>query len=123
MKKVFFFLLVSFASVTVNAQLKNTKWKGTIQVDDKIDVVFDYKSDTLEVSNTADGSNIETMTYAVKDSVITLKKVYGQSSCDGTSTGKYKFAIKNDVLFLTQISDTCNDRTSALSNSKWTKIN
>ncbi len=51
MKKTLFVLLVSFASVAVNAQLKNTKWKGTIQTDDKIDVVFDYKTDTLEVSN------------------------------------------------------------------------
>lgn len=122
MKKSLIFLLAAFASVTLNAQLKNTKWKGTIQTDNKIDVVFDYRSDTLEVSNTGDGSNIETMTYTVKDGVITLKKVYGQSSCDATSTGKYKFEIKDDVLFLTQISDTCNDRTSALSDSKWTRI-
>ena len=123
MKKALFFLLVAFASVTVRAQLKNTKWKGTIQTDNTIDVVFNYKSDTLEVSSAGDGSNIETMTYTVKDGVMSLRKVYGQSSCDATSTGKYKFEIKEGVLFLTQVSDVCNDRTSALSNSKWTKIN
>jgi len=123
MKKVFFIFLVSFASLTVHAQLKNTKWKGTIQTDNTIDVVFDYKSDTLEVSSAGDGSNIETMTYTVKDGVISLKKVYGQSSCDGAGVGKYKFEIKDNVLFFTQVADSCNDRTSALSNSKWTKIN
>lgn len=122
MKKVAFVFLVSFASVAVHAQLKNTKWRGTIKADNTIDAVFNYKTDTLDVSNIADGSNIETMTYTLKDSVLTLQKIYGQSNCDGTSIGKYKFYIKNDVLNLTLISDICNDRTSALSNSKWNKM-
>lgn len=122
MKKALLIFLVSFASVIVHAQLKNTKWKGTIQAENKIDVVFDYRSDTLEVSNTADGSNIETMTYAAKDGVLTLQKIYGQSSCDGAGTGKYKFEIKNDLLYIKLISDSCNDRTSALNNSKWSKL-
>lgn len=122
MKKAVLFFLVSFALVTVHAQLKNTKWKGTIQADNKIDVVFNYRSDTLNVLNTADGSDIETMTYAVKDSVLTLQKIYGHSDCDGTGTGKYKFEIKDNLLYITLISDSCNDRSSALNNSKWAKI-
>ncbi|WP_018612872.1 hypothetical protein [Segetibacter koreensis] len=122
MKKVMFFLLVSFVSVTVNAQLKNTKWKGTIQADNKIDVIFNYRNDTLDVSNTADGSNIETMTYAIKDTVLTLQKIYGQSDCDGTGSGKYKFEINGDLLSISLLSDVCNDRSSALNNSKWVKI-
>ena len=122
MKKTGFLLLVSFAFVTVNAQLKNTKWKGTIKADEKYDVVFDYKNDTLEVSSADDGSNIETLTYAVKDSVLTLQKVYGKSNCDGTSIGKYNFHVKDNLLYVTLISDICDDRTSALNNSKWTKV-
>ncbi|MEJ7680364.1 MAG: hypothetical protein WKG06_21420 [Segetibacter sp.] len=122
MKKIVFFFIISFASFTLNAQLKNTKWKGTIQADNKIDVVFNYRSDTLDVSNIADGSNIETMTYTVKDSILTLQKIYGQSDCDSTGTGKYKFEVKDDLLYITLISDTCDDRSSALNNSKWGKI-
>ncbi len=122
MKKAFIISLALFASVTVHAQLKNTKWKGTIQADNKIDVVFNYSNDTLDVSNTADGSNIETMTYTVKDSILTLQKIYGKSDCDGTGTGKYRFEIKDELLYITLISDVCNDRSSALNNSKWTKM-
>ena len=74
MKEIIFIFLISLASITVHAQLKNTKWKGTIHSDNDIDVVFDYRSDTLEVLNISDGSNLETMTYAIKDSVLSMKK-------------------------------------------------
>ena len=121
MKKLVFIFLASLVSMAVRAQLNNTKWKGTIHSDNDIDVVFNYRSDTLEVTNTSDNSNVETMTYTAKDNVLTLKKIYGQSNCDVTGTGKYKFEVKNDLLYITLISDSCEDRTSALSNSKWIK--
>lgn len=115
------FVFLAFTSVTVNAQLKNTKWKGTIQADNNMNVILNYKTDTLNVSNADDGSNIETMTYTVKDSVVTLQKVYGQSNCDGIGKGKYNFDIKNDLLYLKLLSDSCSDRSGALNNSTWMK--
>src|SRR4051812_11602282 len=121
MKTALFILLVTCTSASSHAQLKNTKWKGTIQADNKIDVIFNYRADTVEVSNSADGSNIETMTYTVKDSVLTFQKIYGQSNCGGTTGGTYKYAVKDDALYLTLISDSCSDRSSALSNSKWAR--
>ena len=122
MKEIIFIFLVTLISITVNAQLKNTKWKGTIHSDNDIDVVFDYRSDTLQVINVADSSNLETMTYAIKDSVLSLQKIYGQSACNVTGKGKYKFEIKDDLLYITLLSDDCNDRSSALNNSKWIKM-
>ena len=121
MKTALFILLVTCTSVSLHAQLKNTKWKGTIQADNKIDVIFNYGTDTVEVSNTADGSSIETMTYTVKDSVLKFQKIYGQSSCGGATGGTYKYELKDDLLYLTLISDSCSDRSSALSNSKWAR--
>jgi hypothetical protein len=122
MKKIVFVLLVSLTTITVSAQLKNTKWKGLIHADDDINAVFDYRGDTLEVTNAGDGSSIETMTYTVTDTVLTIKKVYGQSSCDNATEGKYKFEIKEDVLYLALLSDTCDNRSSVLNNSKWDKV-
>lgn len=121
MKTLLIISLVSFLSINAHAQLKNTKWKGTIQTDNKLNVVFDYKIDTVKVTNADDGSNIETMTYTVKNHVMTLKKVYGQSDCDATSTAQYKFQITGDVLHLTQVNDSCSDRISALKDSNWTR--
>jgi hypothetical protein len=123
MKKIIFIFLVSLASVTAQAQLKNTKWKGTIHSDNDIDVVFNYGRDSLKVTNIADSSNVETMTYTIKDKVLTLQKVYGQSDCDTTGSGTYQFEIKDNLLYIKLISDACNDRSSALNNSKWDKIN
>lgn len=122
MKEIIFIFGISLVSITLNAQLKNTKWKGTVHSDNDIDVIFDYRSDTLEVTNIADSSSLETMTYTIKDTVLSLQKIYGQSGCNVTGTGKYKFEIKDDILYITLLSDDCDDRSSALNNSKWVKM-
>ena len=122
MKEIIFIFGISLVSITLNAQLKNTKWKGTVHSDNDIDVIFNYRSDTLEVTNIADSSNLETMTYTIKDTVLSLQKIYGQSNCSVTGMGKYKFEIKDDLLYITLLSDDCDDRSSALNNSKWIKI-
>ena len=122
MKKIIFIFLISIASISVCAQLKNTKWKGTIHSDNDIDVIFNYGSDTLEVTSAADGSSFETCIYNTKDTVLSVQKIYGQSNCDTTGIGKYKFEIKDDILYLTLLSDNCDNRSSALNNSKWAKM-
>ena len=122
MKKVMFICFVSFTSFTVHAQLKNTKWKGDIQLENKVPVIFHYGSDTLEVINTEDNTSIEKMTYTTKDSILTLQKVSGQSDCNTTEPAKYKFIIKKDTLAITLITDPCDDRFNVLDNSKWTKM-
>jgi hypothetical protein len=67
MREIILTFLITLISITVDAQLKNTKWKGTIHSDSDIDVVFDYRNDTLEVTNIEDSSNLETMTYTLKN--------------------------------------------------------
>lgn len=122
MKKLVFIFLVSVGTITAHAQLSNTKWKGIIHSDNDINVVFNYTKDSLKVTNIADNSNVETMTYTLKKNVLTLQKVYGQSECDTAGNGKYKFEIKDNSLYLTLVADDCKDRYSALADSKWVKI-
>lgn len=121
MKKIIFFFLVAFVTFNAEAQLVNTKWKGTIHTDSEIDVIFNYTTDTLDVVSAGDGSSIETMTYSIKDSTLNLQKINGQSDCDG-SAAAYKFVIKDNLMYITLISDNCNGRSSVLNGSKWTKI-
>lgn len=122
MKQIIFIFLVTLVSITASAQLKNTEWKGTIHSDNDIDVLFDYGSDTLYVINVADSSSLETLTYTVKDGVITFQKIKGQSGCDTAGKGTYKFEIKENVMYVTLVSDTCDDRSSAMKDSKWVKV-
>jgi hypothetical protein len=120
--KQFFLLLLLFATtISATAQLTNTQWRGTIQGDETIDVVFHFSNDTLKVENIADASIIEVLTYTAKDNLMTFKKLYGQSDCDN-ATGQYKYEIKNNEITFMLIEDPCEQRSGVLNNSKWTKV-
>lgn len=120
MKKTFALLFVTFIAFNLQAQLANTKWTGTLNVQGGTDVIFQFNNDTLEVSIPASGESIETMTYTTADSVISLKKIYGSSQCD-TSVGKYKYVISGNELTLSLISDNCPDRSAAIGTMKLEK--
>ena len=121
MKKISLFIIMAFACVYANAQFVGSKWKATLQFDSPTDVIFDFKTDTVEAIAAADNSSIEIMHYTIQDTVLTLLKISGQSQCDDTVTGKYKFEMKDGGVILTMIEDACNDRAYALDNSKWMK--
>jgi hypothetical protein len=121
MKKLFFILLISVASVTVHAQMANTKWKVTLKLEQPMDAIFAFGKDTLVVTGVADGSVIETMTYSVKDNILTITKVSGQSECEDGSIGKYKLEKKGTSLLVTVVSDDCTDRGPVLDGTTWEK--
>lgn len=60
------------------------------------------------------------MKYTMTDSVLSLQKLYGSSSCD-TTLGKYKYAIVNNEMTLSLLSDDCYDRSNAIGTMKLTK--
>ena len=121
MKKIIFIAFIAFISASANAQLANSKWKGTLQLDNPTDVVFDFRTDTLEAFVAEDNSSLELMKYSIKDNVLSIQKISGQSECDDTAVAKYKFEIGSDGLLLTLIEDNCIDRSGVLDNTKWVK--
>jgi len=121
-KKMLFLLFLSLAAFAGEAQLKNTKWKVTLQLQELTDVIFDFKADTLKAILVADSSVLETMTYTVQADALKLKRVSGQSGCDNEAVGVYHFKITNDQLVVTLADDPCNDRSSALDQTRWTKL-
>jgi len=111
MKKIMvLLLLISFIGLGTKAQVTNSKWKTTLQLDQPVDVVFNFSTDTLDVTNTSDNSSIETMKYTLKDTVLTIQKLYGQSQCDPATVGSYTCTINGDEMHLKVISDDCDDR-------------
>ncbi|HLL44496.1 MAG TPA: hypothetical protein VK369_15205, partial [Segetibacter sp.] len=48
--------------------------------------------------------------YTSTSSKFTLKKISGQSDCESSTVGKYKYQIKGSSLLMTVDEDTCNDR-------------
>lgn len=121
MNKMMITMIAIFMACSVNAQFSNTKWKGTLDIDGGMNVVFQFKSDTLNVVNAYDNTNLETMKYKVDGKIMTIKKLYGESQCDDTALGKYKYAIVKDEMKLNLISDDCYDRSNAIATLKLKK--
>lgn len=120
MKKIIFFLLVTFLFNGLYAQLANTKWKGTLNLDSPMDVVFNFTKDTLEVTSVDDNSSLETNIYSVQDSVLSIQKLYGQSQCD-SAAGKYIFSISGNQLTLNVKNDPCDSRAQIIGSMKLNK--
>ncbi len=122
MKKIMLILLVAAAGTGAKAQFSGTKWKTTLQLDSPIDVIFDFRKDTVDAITADNNMLLETSLYTVKDSVLTLQKINGQSDCDGNIIGKYKFEIKGDAMQVTLIEDDCYNRSAVLNNITWERM-
>lgn len=121
MKKIIILLLVFLVSFSVHAQLANTTWKGVLNIEGGMEAFFNFGNDTLEVFNASNKESMETMKYMVKDSLLTLQKIFGGSECDNSTPGNYKFEIKNDERTLSLLSDSCYIRSEAIGTIKLNK--
>lgn len=122
MKKIISVLLLSLIIFGAQAQLINSKWKTTLQLDEATDVVFNFSADILNVTYATDSSNIlEASKYTLKDTVLTLRKLFGQSECDTTAIGIYSCIINGNEMQLTLISDDCSNRADIIKDIKLNK--
>ena len=122
MKKALAYIVifVSLAS-TLNAQLTNSKWRNFMNIPESYETIMHFKKDTAILTLAADGSIVETMTYAVSKDTLRLTKVSGLSPCNGGGAGLYRIQIKDDKLSISPISDDCNERANAFKPEPWTR--
>ncbi|CAN5230722.1 hypothetical protein BH11BAC5_BH11BAC5_52750 [soil metagenome] len=114
-------LLIAMALITSTfAQLQNTKWQTTLEINGSVSTILDFRKDTVLLYTVADSSMIERMIYTRDDTTFTLVKIDGQSECYN-SPGKYAFTIKGDNLALRMLKDDCFDRYSVIQNTVWKK--
>jgi hypothetical protein len=118
MKTLLIFLALIMSTLITKAQLANTKWSGNMMVPSEQQVTLSFKTDSLFILIGDD--IVESMTYAVKDSLINASKVDGKSPC---SNGPFtlKFLLKADKLFIKDISDSCDERLNAWTSDPFTK--
>jgi hypothetical protein len=119
MRSFSLFLASLFILSATKAQLANTTWQGLIKGDAPRRVLLEFKKDSLNMMGVADSAVQEKMMCAVRGNSFLLFKVSGVSDCDNTTPGKYQFEIKKDSLFITLISDKCDDRSSAINGTKF----
>jgi hypothetical protein len=117
MKKIcpLIFSALFFAVPVIHAQMANTKWKGILNMDGAVPVIWQFDKDTVQIFNISDSSLVEKMTYTTEPGFMFFTKVSGISSCDVKTIGKYKFTIRSDSLFIVPSDDPCQDRASAVS--------
>jgi hypothetical protein len=108
-------------SGSIKAQLANSKWKGILEIGSPVNVSFEFGKDTLAVMNLDQNSVLETMIYKVTNSTFTIVKIAGESDCESSTIGKYKYEIKENTLILTTVEDVCDDRGPVLNNVKLTR--
>ncbi|WP_461453491.1 hypothetical protein [Mucilaginibacter sp.] len=118
MKTFLISLVLISGSLISKAQFANTKWTGTMMVPSEQQVELSFKKDSLYIN--IEESPVESMTYKVKDSLITVNKVDGKSPCElGPFT--LKFSLQGDKLFIKDISDSCDERKNAWTSDPFTK--
>lgn len=104
------------------AQLSNTKWKGVINSNGELPVVWTFKKTSVDVISLPDSALVESMTYKTASGFLFVTKVNGTSDCDNSTVGKYSYRIKKDSLFLKPIDDACTQRSEAISDKALIKI-
>jgi hypothetical protein len=122
MKTLFLSTVLLFTGVLAKAQLQNTKWTGVMRIPDETKVILEFKTDTVNMIVVEQGMVGETMTFAVKDSIISLAKTSGNSPCNPGDAFKIKFSIKGDQLFLSNITDPCDARAQAWTDQPLTRV-
>ncbi|HWB28447.1 MAG TPA: DUF3471 domain-containing protein [Chitinophagaceae bacterium] len=119
MKQLLAWLLLLIPAITLHAQLANTQWKSTVIIGNPVGVILDFKKDSCSLYTVGDSTIIEIMTYKATDTVLTVVKVEGQSDCDITTPGKYRYNIQNNLLTLQLLADDCEDRSTVIADTKW----
>jgi hypothetical protein len=115
--------LLLLTSAISKAQLKNTQWKGKMSVPSETTVILDFKEDSVDMIIVDNEMVGETMTYSVKDSVITMKKTSGHSPCNVGDEFKVKYLIQDDKLFISNLSDPCDARIHCWSDEPLIRVN
>ena len=110
-------ILISAALVLVTIyssgqnSLSNTKWKGVFLIPHAVDVMLDFKKDTLYIT-TGTSDEVGTIFFTQQKDTLVIKKISGPSPCTEQTQGKYRIEWfeNGDTFRLHGISDECEGR-------------
>jgi len=117
------FLLASlfYFSQQKTNPLANTQWKGVANIPTPAEVIFDFKTDNLDLLY--QGNVIEKMKYSFTDQGgLKLMKIEGNSPCGTDVEGLYKYQISDDILTFIIVNDKCMERQTAFDGNGYKKV-
>jgi len=116
--KILNIVILQFIAMNLFAQnsISNTKWKGHIEIPQALDIIFEFKNDSLIVTS-AEGRELGAMFFAQTKDTLKIRKISSQGPCNNTTEGIYilKWTDSDDKLLLYPISDNCKQRAVSIS--------
>lgn len=120
MKLIIIAILIQFFAPGLFAQhsVINSKWRGHIESPQSLDIIFDFRKDTVIV-NSAEGAELEVMSYSQNKDTVRLRKLNGTSPCDYSAEGTYhiQWLDSGEKLVFHAIKDDCDDRAKAITSA------
>lgn len=103
--------------------LAGTAWAGTVSIPEPVEVVLQFKQDTVLMLDQAGRQVLETMRYIQQgNNQYTWQKLSGGSPCDTQTPGTWAYKIEKDAITFTVVADPCLGRTQAALNKPFKKI-
>jgi len=124
MKILILAILVQFCTLYSSAQtsskptLSNSSWKGHIEIPQAMDILLEFRNDTVIV--TADGiGELETMFFSQNRDTVKFRKLNGTSPCNDVAIGRYlvEWQENGDKIILHNIADDCTERANAITSA------
>ena len=114
MKIVFIIALIFFGQdLFAQNSISNTKWKGHIVNPQALDIILEFRYDSLIVTS-AEGLELGVMFFSQTKDTLKIRKLSSQGPCNNTTEGIYILTI-DDKLVLYPISDNCKQRAVSIS--------
>lgn len=117
------FAVLILISISASAQLKNTKWKGIVNIPAPTEVELEFRNHTINLLY--EGEVIEYMWYEEKDNNVIIYKYWGGSPCKSgheDKGGEYKINNKGNTMKWELIKEDCPIRAESLKASTFTKV-
>ena len=116
-------LLLTGWNLFSQSSVSNTNWKGHIENPQPLDVVIEFKNDSLIVTS-AEGVELEVMSFSQSKDTLKLRKLNGQSPCDFTTEGIYilNFTNSGDTVIFYPITDHCKARAMSISPVVYSRV-
>lgn len=107
----------------ISQTIANNKWKGVFLIPHAVDVILDFKKDTLYLTIET-GERMGTLIFSHRNDTLMITKISGASPCPELSTGWYRIEwIENGNKFLLRgISDECEGRIGTFTTNPFERI-
>jgi hypothetical protein len=116
------FVLLNIHTIAQNS-LSNTKWKGVFLIPHAVDVILNFKKDTLYLEDEK-GELFGTLVFSHRSDTLMITKVSGSSPCPEQSKGSYRieWLATGEKFLLHAISEECEGRAGVYTVNPFVRI-